>query len=104
MNELSKHVAFWPEEKALAFFIAVSEVLELKQRRPRESVEENGLNVIGVSWHDTLDPVVMASIRAPCLASTDIMMRRREALSSLRSRMRRGSVVYLGGHRRCWDS
>ena len=58
MNEISKHVAFWPEEKALNFLIAVSEVLELKQRRHRESVEENGLNVIGVSWHDTLDPVV----------------------------------------------
>ena len=58
MNEISKHVAFWPKEKALGFFIAVSEVLELKQRRHRESVEENGHKVIGDSWHDTLDPVV----------------------------------------------
>ena len=41
MNEISKHVAFWPEEKALNFFIAVSEVLELKQRRQRESVGTN---------------------------------------------------------------
>ena len=58
MNEISRNVAFWPGEKALDFFIAVSEVLELKQRRHRESVEENGHKVIGTSWHDTLDPVV----------------------------------------------
>ena len=58
MDEISKNVAFWPEEKALDFFIAVSEVLELKQKRHRDSVEEHGHNIIGVSWHDTLDPVL----------------------------------------------
>ena len=58
MNKLSKHVAFWPKEKALDFFVVVSEVLELKQRRHREFVEENGHTVISISWHDTLDPVV----------------------------------------------
>ena len=58
MNEISKHVAFRPEEKSLDFFIAVSEVLELKQRHHRESVEEDGHKVIGISWHNTLDPVL----------------------------------------------
>ena len=58
MNELSKNVAFWPKEKALDFFVVVSEVLELKQRRHRESVEEYGHKVIYESWHDNLDPAV----------------------------------------------
>ena len=56
MNEISKHVAFWPKEKTLDFFIAVSEVLELKQKRHRESVEDESHKVICISWH--LDPVV----------------------------------------------
>ena len=58
MNEISKNVTFWSEEKALNFFIAVSEVLELKQRPHRESVEDESHNVVGRSWDDTLDPVL----------------------------------------------
>ena len=58
LNKISQHVAFWSKEKVLNFFIAVSDVLELKQRSHRESVEENHHEVVGVSWHDKLDPVL----------------------------------------------
>ena len=58
LNKLSQHVAFWSKEKVLNFIIAVSDVLELKQRSHRESVEKNHHEVVGVSWHDQLDPVL----------------------------------------------